>query len=90
VIQVVGYLGSAGAAVMWVPQAVRAYVHRHDSPTLAGISSASYLAAVVFNALLLAYGLLNRSGPVVLAGCVNFVCATVIVTVLLSARTPET
>jgi hypothetical protein len=44
--------------------------------------------AMVFNALLVSYGLLNHAGPVMLAGCINLVCASVIVSVLLRARVP--
>jgi uncharacterized protein with PQ loop repeat len=86
VIQVVGYLGSTGAAVMWVPQAVRALRHRGQPSALAGISATAYAGAVLFNALLLTYGLLQDAGPVVVAGCVNLACALVIVAVVLDAR----
>jgi uncharacterized protein with PQ loop repeat len=86
VIQAVGYLGSAGAALMWVPQAFRAVRHRRDPSTLAGISLVAYLVAMAFNALLLTYGVLSDAGPVQLAGCLNFVCAGVIVSVVLRAR----
>jgi uncharacterized protein with PQ loop repeat len=86
VVQAVGYLGSAGAAVMWVPQALRAVRHRRQAPALAGISPAAYLLAMAFNALLLTYGLLTHARPVVLAGSINLACATVIVTVLVLAR----
>jgi uncharacterized protein with PQ loop repeat len=85
-IQVVGYLGSAGAAVMWIPQAVRAVRLRRHGSALAGISPATYATAMAFNALLLTYGLLADAGPVVLAGAVNLACATVIMTVVLRAR----
>ena len=85
-IQAVGYLGSAGAALMWVPQALRAVRHRRDPSTLAGISPAAYLVAMAFNALLLTYGALSHAGPVELAGCMNFLCASVIVSVVLLAR----
>lgn len=85
-IQVVGYLGSAGAAVMWIPQAHRAIRLRRQAAALAGISLAAYLWATVFNALLLTYGLMSHAGPVVLAGSVNLACAAVIVTTLVAAR----
>ncbi|MEZ0580315.1 hypothetical protein [Nocardioides sp. MH1] len=89
-IQVVGYLGSLGAAIMWIPQAVRAARHRHDLAALAGISTTAYASAAVFNALLLAYGWLSDAGPVVVAGAVNLTCATAIVTVLVGARRTAT
>jgi uncharacterized protein with PQ loop repeat len=89
VIQLIGYLGSLGAAVMWMPQVARAVRHRHDFEVLAGISLASYLIAVVFNALLVTYGALNHADPVALAGCVNLLCATVIVVVVARSRRLE-
>jgi hypothetical protein len=85
-IQAVGYLGSAGAAVMWIPQAARAVRGRHDAATLAALSLVAYLTAIVFNALLLAYGVSTSARPVELAGSVNLTCATTIVAVLLVAR----
>jgi uncharacterized protein with PQ loop repeat len=85
-VHAVGYFGSAGAAVMWIPQAVRAVRLRRQTAALAGISLAAYVMAMVFNALLLSYGLLASAGPVVLAGCVNLACATVITSVLLLSR----
>jgi hypothetical protein len=86
VIQIVGYLGSAGAAVMWLPQTIRAVRHRRHAALLAGISPGAYIGAIVFNALLLTYGLVSSAGPVVVAGAVNLACAAVIVSVLLAAR----
>lgn len=73
---------------MWVPQAVRAVRNRRSASSLAGISPVTYLAAIVFNALLVTYGLLNHARPVVVAGCINVVCASVIETVVLMARRP--
>jgi uncharacterized protein with PQ loop repeat len=86
VIEVVGYFGSAGAAVMWLPQVVRVIRHRNDLDALAGISAVAYLTAVLFNALLLSYGWLSHAAPVVLAGSVNLGCASVIVLLLGRAR----
>jgi uncharacterized protein with PQ loop repeat len=86
VIQTVGYLGSAGAAIMWVPQAFRAVRHRRDAAMLAGISTVAYVVAMAFNALLFTYGLLSDAGPVELAGCLNFLCAGVIVSVVVLSR----
>ncbi|HWI42151.1 MAG TPA: hypothetical protein VNS81_00925 [Nocardioides sp.] len=85
-IEVIGYVGSAGAAAMWVPQAARAVRHRHDPSAIAGISVASYVLAVGFNALLLAYGLTTHATPVAVAGVVNLVCSAVIVLVATAAR----
>ncbi len=85
-VEAIGYLGSIGAALMWLPQATRAVRHRHDRTALAGISPAAYLTAVLFNVLLLAYGLASDAGPVALAGCINVVCAAVIIAVLTWSR----
>ena len=85
-IEAVGYVGSAGAATMWVPQAVKAVRHRADPDTLSAISLATYAVAMVFNVLLIAYGASRDATPVVVAGVVNLVCATVIVAVLVGAR----
>jgi len=86
VIHAIGYLGSAGAAVMWMPQAWRAIRNRRDVALLNGISPLAYLTALVFNALLLTYGLVNDAGPVAVAGAINLVCAFVIVVVIARAR----
>ena len=83
---IVGYFGSAGAALMWVPQTIRVLRHRCHAATLAGISPGAYISAIVFNALLLTYGLVSHAGPVIVAGAVNLACATAIVTVLMAAR----
>lgn len=85
-IEVVGYVGSAGAASMWLPQAARALRHRHRPDLLASISVTTYLVAVVFNLLLIAYGLTRSATPVVVAGAANLVCASVIVAVLVRSR----
>ena len=85
-IELVGYLGSLGAALMWLPQTFRAVRHRRDAQVLHGISAPTYLTAIVFNALLLTYGLLQDAAPVALAGSINLACAAVITTVVLSAR----
>jgi uncharacterized protein with PQ loop repeat len=86
VLQAIGYVGSAGAALMWVPQAFRAIRNRRDADALAGISLVAYLGAVVFNALLLSYGVVSRATPVVVAGSANLLCAAVIVAVLVRSR----
>lgn len=78
-IEAVGYVGTAGAATMWVPQAVRAVRHRADPEALGALSRGTYLVAIVFNVLLITYGSSMHARPVVLAGVVNLVCAAVIV-----------
>ncbi|RZA11075.1 MAG: hypothetical protein EOP93_23980 [Lysobacteraceae bacterium] len=85
-ITIIGYVGAAGAATMWLPQAARAIRHRHHAAALASISLSTYSMAVLFNALLLAYGVLRDAQPVVVAGAVNLACALVIVTVLAACR----
>lgn len=85
-IEAVGYLGSAGAAVMWLPQTARALRGRHDAAALSALSPVAYLTAIVFNALLLGYGLSTQARPVELAGAVNLTCATTIVAVLAASR----
>lgn len=90
VIQVVGYLGSVGAAVMWMPQVGRVIRFRHSATALRAVSLGTYLFAIGFNALLLTYGLLNRAEPVAAAGMINLCCAAVIVVVLLRARRKTT
>ena len=89
-IEVVGYVGSAGAATMWLPQAARAIRHRRDEVRLASLSLTTYAVALVFNALLLTYGLVHHAPPVVVAGMVNLVCAVVIVTILSARRNRTT
>ncbi len=85
-IEAVGYVGSAGAATMWVPQAVRAVRHRADPEALAALSLSTYLVALAFNVLLLTYGAVEHARPVIVAGAVNLVCAAVIVTAVASGR----
>lgn len=81
-VTLVGYLASLGAVSMWVPQAWRVHTHRHDAAVLAGVSVLAYGTAVVFNALLLAYGLGTASGPVAVSGAVNLVLSIFIVAVV--------
>jgi len=90
VIQAVGYVGSLGAAVMWMPQVGRVVRFRHSAAALRGVSLGTYLVAIAFNALLLTYGLLNRAAPVTVAGTINLGCAVVIVAVLLRVRRRST
>jgi uncharacterized protein with PQ loop repeat len=85
-IEAIGYVGSAGAACMWMPQAYRAIRLRHDPAALAALSTTAYATAIVFNALLLTYGVLSSAVPVALAGAINLGCATVILSVLVSVR----
>lgn len=85
-IEAIGFVGSAGAAVMWVPQALRVLRLRRTGMTLQGVSPAAYAVAIVFNALLVWYGLTERAVPVVVAGTVNLLCAAVIVGALALPR----
>ena len=82
----VGYLASLGAISMWMPQAVRVHRHRHDAAVLAGVSVLAYATAMVFNGLLLAYGVGSDSVPVALSGGVNLVMSAFIVAVLSRRR----
>lgn len=77
--EAVGYIGSAGAATMWIPQAVRTWRHRRDTVALRGVSFPAYGVALLFNALLLAYGITTDAPPVIIAASVNFACAAFIV-----------
>lgn len=86
VIELVGYLAAAGAASMWLPQAARAVRRRHQPEELGSLSLVTYGVAVLFNVLLLAYGVLEHAAPVVVAGATNLVCASVIVVVVAGAR----
>lgn len=83
---VVGYLASLGAISMWLPQAWRVHRHRDDAAVLAGVSVVAYGTAVVFNALLLAYGVGTSSAPVSLSGAVNLVLSGFIVVVVSRGR----
>lgn len=85
-IEAIGYVGSAGAAVMWVPQAVRVLRLRRAGLPLQGVSPAAYAVAIVFNALLAWYGATEHAVPVVCAGAINLVCASVIVAALALPR----
>ena len=85
-IELVGYVGSVGAALMWLPQASRAVAGRRDPTAVAGISPTSFLLAMLFNALLASYGTLEHATPVVVAGCVNFCCAVAIMTSIAASR----
>lgn len=81
-LEAIGYIGSAGAATMWIPQAARAWKHRNDPAALAGISLSAYAVAVLFNLLLLTYGIVSEANPVIVAGVVNLICALAIVTLI--------
>lgn len=85
-IEAVGYLASVGAACMWLPQTIRAFRLRHSAAALEGLSLSAYAVAVLFNALLLVYGAREHARPVMVAGGLNLVCATVIVVVLGTRR----
>ncbi len=80
-LEAIGYVGSAGAATMWLPQAARAWRHRRDADKLGGLSFTAYGVAIIFNALLLTYGVTTDAPPVIVAACVNLLCALVIVAI---------
>ncbi|HWM74387.1 MAG TPA: hypothetical protein VNQ53_11635 [Nocardioides sp.] len=82
----VGYLASLGAISMWMPQAWRVHRHRHDAAVLAGVSVLAYVTAMVFNGLLLAYGVGSDSVPVALSGGVNLLMSGFIVAVVSTRR----
>ena len=81
-VELIGYLASLGAMSMWVPQAWRVHRHRRDAAVLAGVSVPAYATAVLFNALLLAYGVGSDAAPVALSGAVNVVMSGFIVAVV--------
>jgi uncharacterized protein with PQ loop repeat len=85
-IDAVGYLASLGALLMWLPQGWRIIRHRHEVPSLAGISVAGYYTGMLFNALLLIYGIGTSAIPVIVAAGVNLFMSSLIVTVVTRAR----
>jgi uncharacterized protein with PQ loop repeat len=87
VIDAIGYLASLGALLMWLPQGWRVIRHREDERALAGISITAYATGMLFNALLLIYGIGTNGIPVVVAASVNLVMSSLIVTVVTRART---
>ena len=85
-IDAIGYLASLGALLMWLPQGWRVIHHRQEVQELAGISIAAYSTGMLFNALLLVYGIGTSGIPVIVAACVNLVMSSLIVTVVTRAR----
>lgn len=85
-VTVVGYLASLGAVSMWVPQAWRVHVHRHDAAVLAGVSVLAYAVGALFNTLLLTYGVGSDSAPVAISGGVNLVLCAFIVALVSRGR----
>ena len=86
-VDLIGYLASLGAVSMWVPQALRVHRRRHDPSALAGLSVLAFGTAVVFNGLLLAYGVGSDSVPVAVSGAANLVMSAYIVgTVAVGSR----
>ena len=85
-IDAVGYLASLGALLMWLPQGWRVVRHRFDEATLAGISVGAYATGMLFNALLLIYGIGTGGIPVAVAACVNLVMSSLIVVVVARSR----
>jgi len=86
VIDVIGYLASLGALLMWLPQGWRVIHRRQEVKELAGISIAAYSTGMLFNALLLVYGIGTSGIPVIVAACVNLLMSSLIVTVVTRAR----
>jgi uncharacterized protein with PQ loop repeat len=86
VIDAIGYLASLGALLMWFPQGWRVVSHRQEMRTLEGISVAAYSTGMLFNALLLIYGIGTDAVPVIAAASVNLVMSSLIVTVVTSSR----
>jgi uncharacterized protein with PQ loop repeat len=86
VIDAIGYLASLGALLMWFPQGWRVVSNRHSARTLEGISVPAYSTGMLFNALLLIYGIGTHAIPVVAAACVNLVMSVLIVTVVTRSR----
>ncbi|MGB8196986.1 MAG: hypothetical protein WCF25_08270 [Acidimicrobiales bacterium] len=85
-IDAIGYLASLGALLMWLPQGWRVIHHRGDEKALAGISVMAYSTGMLFNALLLVYGIGTSGLPIIVAACVNLTMSSVIVTVVTKAR----
>ena len=85
-IDAIGYLASLGALLMWLPQGWRVIQQRHDVRALSGISVTAYYAGMLFNALLLVYGIGTHGVPVIVAACVNLVMSLLIVSVVTRTR----
>jgi uncharacterized protein with PQ loop repeat len=86
VIDAIGYLASLGALLMWLPQGWRVVHHRHEDEVLAGVSVMAYSAGLLFNALLLVYGIGTSGIPVITAACVNLTMSSLIVIVVSRSR----
>jgi uncharacterized protein with PQ loop repeat len=85
-IDVVGYLASLGALLMWLPQGLRVVHHRHEAGALAGISVGAYSTGMLFNVLLLIYGIGTHGIPVIVAASVNLVMSSLIAVVVARSR----
>jgi uncharacterized protein with PQ loop repeat len=85
-IDAIGYLASLGALLMWLPQGWRVIHHRHEEKELAAVSVAAYYTGMLFNALLLIYGIGTSAIPVIVAACVNLFMSSLIVIVVAKAR----
>jgi hypothetical protein len=72
---------------MWLPQGWRVIHHRHDDGVLAGVSVVAFGNGLLFNALLLVYGIGTRGIPVVAAACINLLMSSLIVIVVSRSRT---
>ena len=86
VIDAIGYLASVGALLMWLPQGWRVVQRRQQRGTLEGISVGAYATGMLFNSLLLIYGIGTDAVPVVVAACVNLAMSSLIVVVVTRSR----
>jgi uncharacterized protein with PQ loop repeat len=86
VIDAIGYLASLGALLMWLPQGWRVVKRRQDEGTLEGISVSAYATGMLFNTLLLIYGIGTDAVPVAVAACVNLAMSSLIVVVVTRSR----
>jgi uncharacterized protein with PQ loop repeat len=86
VIDAIGYLASLGALLMWLPQGWRVVSRRNGQGTLEGVSVSAYATGMLFNTLLLIYGIGTGAVPVVIAACVNLAMSSLIVVVVTRSR----
>lgn len=86
VIDVIGYLASLGALLMWLPQGWRVIRRRLDPDALEGISVSAYATGMLFNVLLLVYGIGTGGTPVIVAASVNLVMSSLIAAVVSKSR----
>jgi uncharacterized protein with PQ loop repeat len=89
VIDAIGYLASLGALLMWLPQGWR-ILHQREVEKLEGVSVAAYGTGMLFNSLLLIYGIGTSGVPVIAAACVNLAMSSLIVAVVTRSRRRRT